>query len=61
MGVKDFYEELNTKEIGFEIQDKNFKAMGFWIRSIKNKLRKKNIKAINMKINVTYVEYEQEE
>lgn len=61
MGIKDWANEQNTKEIGFEIQDKNFKAMGFWIRSIKNKLRKKNVKAVNMKINVTYIEYDHEE
>ena len=61
MGIREYANELNTKEIGFEIQDKNFKAMGFWIRSIKNKLRKKNVKAVNMKINVTYVEYDHEE
>ncbi len=56
MGIKEYSEELRKRKISFTIQEKNFSKIGYWQRTIKTKLRSKEIKNINMNIEIEYLE-----
>lgn len=58
MGIKEYGEELQKRKISFILEEKNFSGVGYWLRTIKSKLKGKTIKCVELKIDVTYLEVE---
>lgn len=56
MSIKDYVEELNKRKITFILQENNFSGVGYWLRTIKSKLKGKTIKCVDVKIDIEYLE-----
>lgn len=56
MGIRDWGEELQKRQITFIIHEKDFKSIGYWLRSIKSKLKGKRILNIDINLDVSYTE-----
>lgn len=58
MSIRDYGEELYKREITFILKEKSFSGIGYWLRSIKSKLRGKEIKSVSIKLDIEYLEGE---
>lgn len=58
MSIKEYSYELNKREITFILKEKSFSDIGYWLRSIKSKLRGKEIKSVSIKLDIEYLEGE---
>ncbi len=56
MGIREYGEELNKRKISFSMHEKDFKNLGYWLRSIKAKLKGKIIKSIDVQIEIAYID-----
>lgn len=56
MGIREWGEELNKSNITFIMHEKDFKSFGYWLRSIKSKIKGKEIKNIDIQINIEYLD-----
>lgn len=58
MSIKDYSYDLNKREMTFILKEKSFSGVGYWLRSIKSKLRGKEIKSVSIKLDIEYLEGE---
>lgn len=56
MSIRDYIDELNKRQITFIMHEKNFKNIGYWLRSIKSKLKGKRILNIDINLDISYME-----
>lgn len=55
MGIREEIEKENKEKIALEIQAKNFRQVGYWIRTIKSKIKDSKLINLTLKIEVEYV------
>lgn len=56
MGVREERIRENTKHFILELNLKHFKELGYWLRTIKEKLKKFDILKIRIVIDVDYLD-----
>lgn len=59
MSIKDYVDELHKRQITFIVHEKDFKNIGYWLRSIKSKLKGKRILNIDINLDISYMEGEE--
>lgn len=60
MGIKEKMQEANSQNLVLEINVKSFSDIGYWLRTIKQKLRQVNVLGIKLKIDIVYYDYKNE-
>lgn len=60
MGIREKMQEANSQNLIIEIEVKSFSDVGYWLRTIKQKLKKVNVLKIKLKIDIVYYDYKNE-
>lgn len=60
MGIREKMQEANSQNLILEIEVKSFSDVGYWLRTIKQKLKKVNVLKIKLKIDIVYYDYKNE-
>lgn len=54
MGIRESHIEENIKNITMELEVRNFKDVGYWIRDLKQKLKKFGLVKIKARFEIHY-------
>ena len=59
MGVLEYRDNELKKHMIFSFESSNFRNIGYWLRTLKLKFKKSNIKKIKVTFNIEFIESEE--